>query len=79
MESESSAAPRRPWCTTRVDSLPTASIENLSEAALSRPEARRSPSAEVAPEPATCEAMRADLPSSASEKGCACSIPGGQG
>ena len=36
--------------------MPTASIENLSEAALSRPEARRSPSAEVAPEPATCEA-----------------------
>ena len=57
--------------------MPTASIENLSEAALSRPEARRSPSPEVAPEPATCEAMRADLPSSASEKGCAWSFPGG--
>ena len=57
--------------------MPTASIENLSEAALSRPEARRSPSAEVAPEPAACEAMRADLPSSASENGCACSVPGG--
>ena len=57
--------------------MPTASIENLSEAALSRPEARRSPSAEVAPEPAACEATRADLPSSASEKGCACSVPGG--
>ena len=52
--------------------MPTASIENLSEAALSRPA-----SAELPPEPAACAATRADLPSSASEKGCACSIPGG--